>query len=146
MRGKFTYAFGRWPTWQEVEERINLMDEALNSPIPEGLEILRSLADSNFMQKGASPFELVGTTWREPGYTSGSLGRNPTGPPIIKAGAHLHLTVPEGTKGLYVGRASVFPDQREIILQRGLAYEFTSVKQEGRSLHLYAKIVESASG
>jgi hypothetical protein len=37
------------------------------------LEVQRSLLDPQFMQNGPSPYELVGTTWRESGFTAGTI-------------------------------------------------------------------------
>ncbi|MFE9575111.1 ADP-ribosyltransferase [Nocardia sp. NPDC006044] len=143
MRGCFMAAFDGWPRWSDVEQRILLLDRALDHPLPEGLRIHRNLVDPIFMMDGNSPFELVGTEWHEPSYISGSLGKTPIQQPGLKHGicsTQLHLDAPEGTPGLYIGRESTHSDQREILLQRGLSYTFTSVRREGRIWHLYATI------
>ncbi|WP_280454725.1 ADP-ribosyltransferase [Nocardia brasiliensis] len=141
MRGVYTAAFGAWPTVGDVEARIALIDAALKHPLPEGLQVQRSLNDVNFMLEGTSPYEIVGTIWREPGYTSTALGKNIVIPGLISPTAHVHLDVPKGVNGLWLGRHSTYSDQREILLERRLEYRITSVRREHRMLHLNATVV-----
>ena len=143
MCGIYTAAFGTWPTVADIQERVSRIDQAVSHPLPSGLQVQRGLRDLDFMLAGASPHKLQGTTWCEPGYTSASLGPDLNVVGVLKRpyAAHLHLDVPKGTPGLWIGRESAFPDQREILFPRELTYAITKVWRTGTQWHLRAIVV-----
>ncbi|MGH3392958.1 MAG: ADP-ribosyltransferase [Actinomadura sp.] len=139
QRGFLTRYFGTFPTESDFWHRIDEIDRALDQPLPEGVQVQRGLHDVRFMIDaqgdplgGGDPQSLVGTTQTEPAYMSTSLGVNPTivdGNPFTY---RLHLNLPEGSPGLWLGTNSVFPDQRELIVPRGTQYRITAVTPDGR--------------
>jgi hypothetical protein len=125
-------SFGHFPTVDEIYARMEHMNKALDHPIPESVEVHRGVADFDFIKGfkprdprfAASYQDLVGRTHEEPGYTSTSLGKEPA---FNTYAFRLHLKVPEGTPGLWLGKESIYPNQRELILAPGVKYRITKV-------------------
>ncbi|WP_121435114.1 ADP-ribosyltransferase [Actinomadura pelletieri] len=144
-RGIIARSFDGFPTVAEFNERVRLIDQALSHRLPEGVQVLRGLHDVNFMNGfNGNPRSLIGTVQTEQSFMSTALGR--TTPPID--GQHhpivMHMDVPEGSRGLWMGRNSLFPDQRELILPRNTRYEIMDARVEADGkLHLYAKVLET---
>lgn len=134
---------GRWPTLSQVRETVDHVNEAASQPISEGVEFNRSLSRITFMKKyeNSDPRSLVGTVQTEPAPMSVSLGS----PPFDER-FRLHLLAPPGQHGLWVGRESYHPEQREFILPGGTSYHFTAVSP-GKSdeWHMYARLLPKGS-
>ncbi|MBE1533364.1 ADP-ribosyltransferase [Actinomadura algeriensis] len=146
-RGMITATFGGWPTPEEFAQRVALMDAALDQPLPEAIEIQRGLQDVNFIPEfdPADIDSLLGARWTEPAFSSSALGKVPPEIDGQKPNVYVHLEVPAGTRGLWMGSQSIYPNQREIILARPLTYEINDVRQFGSKIHLYARVIPSGS-
>ncbi len=133
QRGFLTQYFGKFPAVADVTHRINELDAALNHPLPEGVQTQRGLHDVKFMD-GFDPKNikaLEGKVQTEPGYMSTSLGKDPAVVDGNPFEYNLHLNVPKGAPGLWLGKSSIFPDQRELILPRGTRYRITRITPNG---------------
>ncbi|NEW34873.1 hypothetical protein GV791_20255 [Nocardia cyriacigeorgica] len=126
--------FGTTPTMRVLEAHTRELDRALTRPLPERVEAIRGLRTVEFMtvddlgtELGAagSPHDLVGTIQTERSYISSSLGATP--PPHFNHQYRLELDVPAGIPGIWMGARSRFPDQRELVLPRGLRYRIVEV-------------------
>ncbi|WP_433250344.1 ADP-ribosyltransferase [Actinomadura nitritigenes] len=139
---------GETPTREVLEEQIRLMDQAM-SPLPDAVQLSRSVGDlSHLRLNDGSPLGdrdpklLEGTSHTEPGYTSASLGDTLFSPNI-----RYTIDVPAGTKGIWMGRSSAKPLEREFLLQRGLRYEIVSVDRVGTDIfgrgqyHVHARVL-----
>lgn len=151
--------FGQPPTVDVLGAHCRGLDQALTQPIPERVEVVRGLRSVHFftidengteLGPGGDPHQLVGTRQIEPGYISSSLGATP--PPQFNHQFRMELEIPPGTPAVWMGRRSNFPDQRELILQRGMEYEITEVienppgeRYNGVRYLLRARIVENNS-
>ncbi|WP_227984235.1 ADP-ribosyltransferase [Nocardia spumae] len=130
--------FGEPPTVDAFRRRITAIDNALNHPLPEPVSAIRGVHDVSFLTAadgrplgGRDPRALIGATQTEQGYMSTSLGANPTvvdGKPFEY---RVRLDLPAGTHGLWMGRESAYPDQRELILPRQTQYRILDVTQTG---------------
>ncbi|WP_308188683.1 ADP-ribosyltransferase [Streptomyces sp. MNU89] len=133
-RERLTLSFGgTYPTPEDFLERNVLIDEATRSHrLPEGLEVHRSLRNVNFME-GYSPLgldRLIGTTQREPGFMSTSVGGEST---FASQPFRLRINVPEGSPALWLGRTSKYPHQRELLLPSNTEYRILDVIPHGRN-------------
>ncbi|MFV2199148.1 ADP-ribosyltransferase, partial [Nocardiopsis sp. LOL_012] len=135
-------SFGTFPTLNEIEQRLGLIDRALDHPLPEPILVHRALQEVDFMQDFGREAvrSLEGTVQTEPGYLSASLGTE-AGPEIARGWSfRLHLTLPAGSRGLWIGKHSAFPEQREILQPRGLQYLITRVvERPDRKVHIHAE-------
>lgn len=145
VRGVIARTFGHFPTEADFRERIRLIDEALSHPLPEGVEVQRGLHSVDFMDGYSGSMEsLVGTRQTEEAYMSTALGDRPPTVDGHEMPIRLHLDVPEGSRGLWMGSRSMYPDQRELILPRNTVYEITDVVQdESGRWHIHAKVVDT---
>ncbi|MGQ4270256.1 ADP-ribosyltransferase, partial [Nocardiopsis changdeensis] len=133
---------GMYPDAQDVLDIIERLDHATDAPLPEGVEAVRGVYGFDHLAPGgtADPSTLIGRTFTSPGFMSASLGPRPSaagGSPTDL----IRLTLPPGTRGLWVGDRSLHPHEREIILARGTAYRITSYEPWGRGYVLYAEVV-----
>ncbi|MFE6308121.1 ADP-ribosyltransferase [Nocardiopsis sp. NPDC057823] len=133
---------GMYPDAQDVLDIIERLDHATDAPLPEGVEAVRGVYGFDHLAPGgtADPSTLIGRTFTDPGFMSASLGPRPSaagGSPTDL----IRLTLPPGTRGLWVGDRSLHPHEREIILARGTAYRITSYEPWGRGYVLYAEVV-----
>ncbi|OLB77365.1 MAG: hypothetical protein AUI14_16235 [Actinobacteria bacterium 13_2_20CM_2_71_6] len=124
---------GRYPTVADMEARMRLLDEALGRPIPANVVAHRGLRNVNFLPEFRASGDLrslVGTTQTEPGYMSTSLGARPAFGPEWGYHYRVHLAVPRGASGLWVGFAAMppFNRQRELILARGTSYRILEIR------------------
>ncbi|WP_395103588.1 ADP-ribosyltransferase [Actinomadura sp. SCN-SB] len=126
------------PTVDAFNQRIAELDQALNQPLPEPIQVERGLHDVSFMRLAdgtplgsRDPALLVGSTQTEPAYMSTSLGRDPATVDGDPFSYHMHIDLPPGSRGVWMGHDSAYPDQRELILPRGTRYEITSVEYRG---------------
>ncbi|MFV2199126.1 ADP-ribosyltransferase, partial [Nocardiopsis sp. LOL_012] len=128
--GLLVDSFGRFPTIEDVYQRIHLIDQAIDAnPLPEATLAHRALDTIDFLEgfDGSNVQALEGTVQTERGYLSTSLGAD-TGIPGLRTGPfHLHLTLPAGTKAFWLGRHSAVPGQRELLLPRETEYRITQV-------------------
>lgn len=145
MRGALTAAFGKWPTVDDLRKRIGLVNEAVRHPLPEGLEVHRGLREVSFMLAGHSPYELVGTTWIEPGFTSATLGSGPVAVADIDPPVELHVSVPKGVEALWIGPNGPYPEQNEVLFAQGLGIRITTVRRTGAKWHLFGHVVRRRS-
>ncbi|WP_160574016.1 ADP-ribosyltransferase [Actinomadura physcomitrii] len=112
---------------------VEHLDEATRHLLPEPIEAIRGLDDVKWMVDGQgvrlgdrNPQILEGTVQTSPGPMSSSLGVTPG----TKAGIHsflLHLRLPEGAQGIWLGRQVDFPHERELLLPRGTRYRIIKV-------------------
>ncbi|MGW5418488.1 ADP-ribosyltransferase, partial [Actinomadura geliboluensis] len=131
--------FGETPTVDAFNARVGELDQALNQPLPEPVQTERGLHDVSFMRlpdgTALGPRDaqlLVGTVQTEPGYMSTSLGRDPAVVDNNPFGYRIHMDLPEGSRGVWMGGESAYPDQRELVLPRGTRYEITHVDPDAR--------------
>jgi len=101
-------------------------------PVPQSAVVHRTVGGAKFMT-GFDPAEpdlgLTGSTQTEPGFMSTSTCRNAA----FANKFHLHLRVPAGARGVWVGFASRYPRQQELILGRGTQYRILRVDPPSRS-------------
>jgi hypothetical protein len=130
--------FGHEPVYGDFAERFRLLDQAVTSPLPESLETLRGVEDVAHLAGGVADVRaLAGGTYTEPGYLSVSLGATPAYP----TGYWLRLVAPKGTRALWMGRQSHHPDERELILPRGLAIRVDDVYLRDGRVQVAGRIV-----
>ncbi|PDP87488.1 hypothetical protein CQJ94_11595, partial [Glycomyces fuscus] len=134
-----------FPDSSEALAMIRRLDRATGRPFPEGFEAVHGMYEHRHLlgEDSTDPRALAGTTHVEQGYFSVSLGTVPSaagGSPIDL----MRLTVPEGTRGLWVGNRSEHPGEREMILARGTRYRITSVEPWGRGYLFHAEILPPA--
>ncbi|WP_206538968.1 ADP-ribosyltransferase [Nocardiopsis lucentensis] len=146
--GRLSDSFGRFPTVEDILARIGIIDQVIgDNPLPEPLATLRGLKSISFMNgyNRDNLHDLVGTVQTEPGYLSTSLGATVQAPGLEHTPYHLHLPLPHGTRGFWLGSHSAFPDQRELLLPRGIQYVITGVRSGGegddRFLHIDAEVL-----
>ncbi|MEU9025872.1 ADP-ribosyltransferase [Actinomadura sp. NPDC048394] len=138
------------PTRELLEKQIELIDQGLSTfSLPDSIQLKRSvgslghlrLSDGTPLGEG-DPKLLENTSQTEAGYTSASLGETLFSPNNI-----LTLDVPAGTKGIWVGRSSAKPLEREFVLQRRLRYKIVSVERVGTDVfgrgqyHVHARVL-----
>ncbi|MEU0239514.1 ADP-ribosyltransferase [Nocardiopsis sp. NPDC006198] len=134
---------GTFPDADAVRPRMGDLDSALERPLPEGVEAVRGLHGIDHLAgfDPADPQSIVGTIQSDAGYMSTALGRDPIvvdGRPFAYT---VHLDVPEGAHGLWVGGSSAYPGQREIIFPRETRYEIVSVRVEAGTTFINARIL-----
>ncbi|MGQ4267620.1 WXG100-like domain-containing protein [Nocardiopsis changdeensis] len=133
---------GFYPDAQHVLDIIEHLDDATDAPLPEGVEAVRGVYGFDHLVPGSTvnPALLIGRTFTSPGFMSASLGSRPSaagGSPTDL----IHLVLPPGTRGLWVGDRSLHPNEREVILARGTAYRIVSYDPWGRGHILYAEVL-----
>jgi hypothetical protein len=140
---------GTFPTEADIAADVAAMDQAANQPVREEVIVHRSVSSAKFMA-GYTPNDarvpdlgLTGETQTEPGYMSTSTGRNAAFPGRF----HLHIRVPAGARGVWLGYASRYPKQRELILGRGTQYRIVRVDPPSRvnktagTWQIYAEVI-----
>lgn len=135
-----------FPDVEDVTARVRDLDAALDRPLPEGIEVVRGLHDigqlNEFARVDAAYLpSLVGTVQSDNGYMSTAIGRDPItvdGKPFEYT---LLLDVPQGAHGLWVGRNSAYPDQREIIFPRETKFQILDVRVEGDMTYISARVL-----
>lgn len=131
--GRMMHDFGRPITHDLFYAHLAGLDRALARPLPERVEAVRGLQEVSFMTidefgtelGSGDPRRLVGTIQTETGYISSSLGARP--PARFDGPVRMEFDLPAGTHAGWMGARSAFPDQRELILQRGTQYEIREV-------------------
>lgn len=111
---------------------VNDLDSALErAEIPEDIKAYRIMSDPAMLQAHADG-DLVGRTFIDDGYTSTTIN-----PKFLKGvsedveGTQIQalINVPKGTKGAYLGEASMNPEEGEVLLRRGTAFQVSDAKQ-----------------
>ncbi|WP_317847025.1 ADP-ribosyltransferase, partial [Nocardiopsis deserti] len=134
-----------FPDASQVLALLRRLDRATDRPFPEGFEAVHGMYQHRHLlgEGSTDPRTLAGTTHVEQGYFSISLGTVPSaagGSPIDL----MRLTVPQGSRGLWVGDRSQHPREREVILTRGTRYQITAVEPWGRGYLFHAQILPPA--
>ncbi|MEV7181039.1 putative T7SS-secreted protein [Kitasatospora sp. NPDC093679] len=121
-----------------MDARVAELDTALTgSSMPEDVVIARGTGMRHF--KVTSPQDLVGRTFDEESYMSTSLGDAA----MSDKNCILHLKVPKGTPGMYVGDVSNFASlEREVLLARGARWRADKVIEgpDGK-VHVYGEVL-----
>ncbi|MCX4093051.1 toxin glutamine deamidase domain-containing protein [Nocardia sp. alder85J] len=124
---KISLDFRAPPSVDLIENHATTLDAA-GRPLPEHIEGVRGLSTIEFLTVDGiplgphgSPLDLIGTIQTEAGFMSASLGAKP--PPDFDGEYRMELEIPSGTRGVWMGLRSSYPDQRELILPRGVRYE-----------------------
>ncbi|WP_040689519.1 ADP-ribosyltransferase, partial [Nocardiopsis lucentensis] len=133
--GRLSDSYGRFPTVGDILDRVRLIDRVIaGNPLPEPLTTHRGLHTVDFMT-GYDPNDLnalVGTVQTDSAFLSTSLGAGAQAPGSERAPFQLHLTLPDGTHGLWLnGYTGSSADARELLLPRDIRYRITGVRTEG---------------
>lgn len=108
------------------------MDSALErSEVPEDVKVYRMLSDPAMLDAHDSG-NLVGETFIDDGYTSTTIN-----PSFLKEVAQdiegqlieATINLPKGTRGAYLGDASMNPEERELLIRRGTAFQVSSATE-----------------
>ncbi|GLY92732.1 hypothetical protein Airi02_106600 [Actinoallomurus iriomotensis] len=129
---------GRLPTLSELRHDTALLNEAASRPLTAGVELHRSLSRVSFMKHydGSDPRSLVGTLQTTSAPMSASLGDPPLNP------FRLHLLAPPEQRGLWIGRSSSHPNQREFLLPAGTGYHMkAAIPGPMYSWDLYGRLI-----
>ncbi|MGW8530973.1 ADP-ribosyltransferase [Nocardiopsis sp. NPDC055824] len=116
-----------FPAAADVAAFLERLDRAVDRPLPETVEMVRGLSEVSFLDgfRDLDPYSLVGTVQTEPGFMSMSLGNKLAEHHQAESGHVIHLTVPAGSRGLWIGERSDYPEEREVVLARGTTYRIT---------------------
>lgn len=125
--------------------RIRAKTEKLRSAmreIPEDIVISRALDASGFGY-GADDYAIpkadvdsfVGRTFHDPGFLSSSVDRR------TADYVELRISVPAGTRGAYLNSISEYPQEREMLLDRGTHMKIMSVDRRGEKTIMYVTVV-----
>ncbi|MFD3687254.1 ADP-ribosyltransferase [Nocardiopsis sp. NPDC058631] len=116
-----------FPTAADVAAFLERLDRAVDRPLPDTVEMVRGLSEVSFLDgfQDLDPYSLVGTVQTEPGFMSMSLGNKLAEHHKAESGHVVHLTVPAGSRGLWIGERSDYPEEREVVLARGTTYRIT---------------------
>ncbi|OLT29523.1 hypothetical protein BJF79_40765 [Actinomadura sp. CNU-125] len=131
--------FGETPSVDAFNRRMGELDQALDQPLPEPVQTERGLHDVSFMTAAdGSPLgardasQLIGSVQHEHAFMSTSLGRDPAVVDNNPFPIRIHIDLPEGARGVWMGEQSAYSDQRELVLPRNTRYEITHVDTNAR--------------
>ncbi|WP_033258602.1 putative T7SS-secreted protein [Kitasatospora setae] len=131
---------GLQPDSPQIAERVRQLDQAIAAhPVPQDVMVARGM-DLKHLDFN-DPQDLVGRVVKEDGYMSTSPGDKV---PAAFDGkeALVHMRVPAGTEGLWVGDVGVFSDaERELLLQRGLNWRIDKVVKVDGKVHIYGEVI-----
>ncbi|MFJ9558402.1 ADP-ribosyltransferase [Nocardiopsis sp. NPDC101807] len=136
-----------FPTAADVTAFMERLDVAVDRPLPETVEMVRGLSEVSFLDgfRDMDPYSLVGTVQTEPGFMSMSLGNKLAAHHQAESAHVIHLTVPAGSRGLWVGDRSDYPEEREVVLARRATYRITRAGWGGSlglpGFHIEAEVV-----
>lgn len=110
--------------------------------IPEDIVISRAL-DASAFGYGEDDYEIpradvdsfVGRTFHEPGFLSSSIDRRSADY------VELRISVPAGTRGAYLNSISEYPQEREMLLDRGTHMKITKVERRGEKTIMHVTVV-----
>ncbi|MEC3955031.1 alpha/beta hydrolase [Nocardia sp. CDC153] len=129
--------FGGEPTMDVLRSHVERLDQAMNRPIPEGVEVSRGISMRSLDRfigpdgqplNGRNPMLLKGTVQTEHGYMSTSLG--PTPPQEFRLKVRVELEIPADSKGAWVGDKGLAGPENELILQRESKFLITDVIED----------------
>ncbi|AYF77074.1 hypothetical protein D7D52_28350 [Nocardia yunnanensis] len=129
--------FGGEPTMDVLRSQVGQLDQAMNRPVPEGVEVSRGISMRSLDRftgpdgqplNGRNPMLLKGTVQTERGYMSTSLG--PTPPQEFRLKVRVELDVPAGSKGTWVGDRGMSGPENELLLQRESKFLITDVIED----------------
>lgn len=106
----------------DIAGYVKELDSAM-SPLPADLVLTRMVGQGVFGDADPVAYatdlsDLAGSLIRDGGYTSTSLGGPTRG--AGGKGVLMHIAAPEGTPAMIIGNLSSNPDEREILLGRGI--------------------------
>ncbi|MCX4734852.1 ADP-ribosyltransferase [Streptomyces sp. NBC_01363] len=128
-----------------VTHDIAEMDRVLSTrAVPDDIMVVRGTGLGHL--KLDSPFDMLGQTYPDKGYTSTSLGNHPVSGFAGKE-AILHLRVPKGTPALWLEKVSKFDvEERELLLARGSEFKVTRVFMDNGQVQVYGEVLPSNKG
>ena len=125
-----------------VLEEIGHIRSAMG-PLREGVVVRRGVEEAAFgginVHDAAAVRNLVGQTYRDPGFLSTSMNRLPISGHAIE----MDITVPKGTPSFPAYRLSGFKYEKELLLQDGTTMVVTSAETVGDVLHLALTVIPS---
>ncbi|GGO81719.1 WXG100-like domain-containing protein [Nonomuraea cavernae] len=132
------------PSLKDVSDEIAHLQGAVRFPLPERLEALRALNSIDYIKgyDGVDPRSIIGVRHVDQAFTSTSLGTTvvPTTPHPIRY--LVHFDIPQKYPCLWLGRRSIHPEQRELVLPPQAEYVFTDAVLKGDGMvHLYARVL-----
>jgi ADP-ribosyltransferase exoenzyme len=120
-----------------VRRAVDQIDAALRlQPTVEDVIVNRSVTEAAFPFGAPNAVDYV---LRDPAFTSASL-MDPA-PMLSSRRVMLHLRVPAGLPGLYIAPLTDFEHNHEIILARGLRYEFFDLAHKNGIWHLMGEVL-----
>lgn len=91
-----------------------------NAPtVPENIVVYRGMSPR--LLTGLNP----GDTFIDNGYTSTTISKNAS-----YRGTKVQIRVPKGTKGIYIAKVSSFPNEKELLLNRGLKFRLVNSEND----------------
>lgn len=126
----------------EIAERIGHIRSAME-PLREGVVVRRSVEEAAFggirIHDAEGVRNLVGSTYRDPGFLSTSMNRLPVSGRAIE----MDITVPKGTPSFPAYRLSGYKYEKELLLQDGTTMVVTSAETVGDVLRVALTVVPS---
>jgi len=105
----------------------NLGDALQKTSLPEDVEAYRGLSQEGQPVQFFS--DHIGKTFTDPAFVSTSLD-----PGIAHEFSSGHIImemhIPKGTHAAYLGKISAYPEEKELLLQKGLRFRVTAVEQK----------------
>ncbi|WP_073384392.1 hypothetical protein [Nocardiopsis flavescens] len=137
---------GRYPRLEDAERLMGILDAAIGQHLPEATAAVRTLYSMDHLTgfDGRDPRSVIGHVQRDPGYMSAALGDVPAVVGDSPDPIRIHLRLPAATPFLWVGDASLYPEQREIFLPRRLPYVIRQVRVRGREVLMLAEVLPPA--
>ncbi|MDE3721978.1 ADP-ribosyltransferase [Nocardiopsis sp. N85] len=139
---------GRYPRLEDADRLMGRLDATITQRFPETTVAVRTLFTMDHLAGyvPGDPRRLVGTVQRDAGYMSAALGDEPAVVGDEPDPIRIHLLLPAGTPFVWVGDASAYPNQREILLPRGTRYRIRGVRVEGGDTVLFAEVLPPPAG
>ena len=136
---------GVYPTAERLRELLDTYDTFLDHPLPDAVETTWLLDDPSVLHSMVGfdpndPTTLIGTEQATSGYTAVAL--NPD--PIQRSRSlpvAIRLTLPPGTRGLWVGSLGLFPANQEFVLPPGTPYRVTAAHSTNTRLVITAEVI-----
>lgn len=109
----------------------NMMDASL---VPEDVRVVRAVQADAFPGGVAALKDLAGGIYQDKGYMSTSLAEKVSSSVYnVKDAIDMEITVPKGTRALYMAGESYLKSERELLLDRGTRLAVQSVTYDERS-------------
>ncbi|MBA4496350.1 ADP-ribosyltransferase [Paenactinomyces guangxiensis] len=122
---------------------VDLISQALKKhPVPEDVMVYRGAGKVALGKyQNLPPDQLVGKVIEDKGFMSTSV--NPSS--AFSNDIMFNIKVPKGTPGAYVGGLSHFPDEMELLLDKGQKMIITEVKPVGGKLEITCEVLKGGS-